>query len=184
MGMSFRISSDKEALDLSDSVSRDSLKRGQHVQLEFDAWPRLITPFEKKDFAYFFVKDVSGHVYIASISAETMDSINTEFDIETKKLKSTYRLKGILYPIDEQVKQSALSKSFKADTNQELNSDNFSEYVGDYYVKEIYINKRIVKVYQILFLIGLLFLVLALLCVPAMIKANIIRRANNADNKE
>lgn len=152
---------------------KSSNKEEQYVTLDSDTLPILMTPTSEKDSQFYYVKDVSNHIYIVNLSNETFESIVETLNSETGKLNSTYQLKGITTDIDEQIKKLALSNSVKVFKNNELNSDNFSEYLGGFYVKENFVSDRVVTLYKISVFAGIFFLVLAFgYLLPVLIKIN------------
>lgn len=173
----FMMSSNKEeeALNLSELILNDNVNEGQYVKLDIDTLPILmsLTPTSKNDSQFYYVTDVNNHIYIVNLSNETFKSIVETLNNETGKLNSTYQLKGTTVNIDEQIKKLALSNSYKVFKNNEINLDNFSEYLGGFYVKENFVSERVAALYKISVLLGVFFLVLALgYLVPAIIKIN------------
>lgn len=163
----------EEALNLSELVSNDNVNEGQYVKLDSDTLPILITSTSEKDSQFYYVTDVNNHIYIVNLSNETFKSMVETLNNETGKLNSTYQLKGTTVNIDEQIKKMALSNSYKVFKNNELNLDNFSEYLGGFYIKENFVSERAAALYKISVILGVFFLVLALgYLVPAIIKIN------------
>lgn len=161
-----------KTLDLSELVSEDNVKEKQNVEFNIDNIPILIERDSEKDDKLYYVKDVNNNTYLISLSEETYKKIFKNYNVMTKKLNNTYRLKGITHKIDEQLKNIVLSDKNNL-FNNELNADNFSEYFGNFYIKENYVSKRELTFYKILAVIGVFFIVLALIhVVPAIIKVS------------
>lgn len=77
----------------------------------------------------------------------------------------------------------AISNSMKVFKNNELNLDNFSEYLDGFYVKENFVSERVVTLYKISVFSGIFFLVLAFgYLLPVLIKIN-KGEAGNYDEK-
>ncbi|MDE6253943.1 MAG: hypothetical protein K2M78_15135 [Lachnospiraceae bacterium] len=164
---------DKEAVDLSELVLNENVKEGQYVKLEIDTLPRVMMTTSKSDSKLYYVTDVNSDIYIVRLSNRTFNNIVNTLNKETGKLGSVYQIKGITNNITEQVKNVALSHSYLIFKNTELNSDNFSEYLGTFYIKENFASYRTVDVYKILVFIGVFFLVLAFgYVLPAIIKVS------------
>lgn len=162
-----------EASKLSELVLNDNVEEGQYVKLDIDTLPVLMMPASEKDSQFYYVTDVNNHIYIVSLSDKSFKSIVGTLDQETGKLHSAYQLKGTINNIDKSIKALALSNSFKVFKNNELNSDNFSEYLDEFYINENFVSERVVTLYKSIALIGVFFLVLAFgYVVPAMIKVN------------
>lgn len=162
-----------EALNLSELVLNGTEKEGQYVALEIDTLPILMVPVSEKDSHLYYIKDVNNRVYIINLSNETFRSISKTINLETGKLNSAYQLKGTITAIDEQTKNMALSNGYRIFKNNELSSDTFSEYLGEFYIKENFVNQRMAALCTIFALIGLFFLVLAFgYVVPVMVKVN------------
>lgn len=167
---SFRSLSNGEAVDIS-KVAREDVQEGQYVKIESKSLPVMMTPPLEQDCKLYFVTDVNGQTYIVSISGETDTSIVESLDPETGRIDKPYQIKGIATNIDEQVRKSAIGNSFKQFKNEQLNSDNFSEYLGGFYIKENYASQRTIEIYKILVFTGLLFLVVAFgYLLPHMVK--------------
>lgn len=173
--VAYRIFSDKneaEAVDLSELTAGGSEIEGQYVKLEFDAMPVVMASSSQGESQLYFITDENDDIYIADISNETMKSIIETFDQETGKLNAPYELKGVTGQIDEQIKGTALTNGYRLFKNNELNEDNFSDYLGGIYVKEKVVSERVVTLYKIIAMTGVFFLVLAFgYVVPAMVKA-------------
>lgn len=145
----------------------------EYVKLESKTLPILMTPTLDKDSQFYFITDVNDQVYIVNLSNETFKSITAMLDMKTGKLSSVYELEGIAVEIENDVRQLAFSNSFKVFKNNEINSDTFSEYLGEYYIKENFVSDRVVTLYKTSAFIGLFFLVLAFgYLVPVLIKVN------------
>ncbi len=173
--VAFRIFAERsrpEAPPVSGLAAEDLENGEQYARLEFDTLPILITSFSKGESQLYFITDVNEERYIAEISDQTFQSIVETLDQETGKLDETFQFIGAVSRIDENVKELAISNSFKIFQNDALNADNFSEYLGEIYLKEKVVGKRTVTVYTILALLGVFFLILAFgYVVPAMIRA-------------
>lgn len=162
-----------EALNLSELVLNGTEKEGQYVALEIDTLPILMVPVSEKDSQLYYIKDINNRVYIINLSNETFRNISGTIDLETGKLNSAYQLKGTIAAIDEQTKNMALSNGYRVFKNNELNAGTFSEYLGEFYIKENFVNQRTVTLCTIFVFLGLFFLILAFgYIVPAMIKVN------------
>lgn len=157
--------------NVSNVVLSNEENKGKYVTLQIDTLPVLMMPNSKEQNQFYFVTDVSNQTYIMKLSDETFISITDTIDPETGKLTSPYRLTGITEYINEEVKKLALSNSHYVFKNQEINAENFSEYLGVLYVKENKVRQRVVAVYTIIALFGVFFLVLAFgYIVPALSK--------------
>lgn len=170
----FKLSSMKKGktLDLSELALENNVKEKQNVEFNIDNIPILIEWDSEKDNKLYYVKDENNNTYLISLSEETYKKIFKQYNVVTKKLSNTYKLKGITYKVDEQIKDIVLSNKENL-FNNELNADNFSEYFGDFYIKENYVSNREITFYKILVLIGVFFIVLALIyVVPAIIKVS------------
>ena len=170
----FILSSNKggEALNLSELAANDNVSEEQYVKLDIDTLPILITPSSEKDSQFYYVTDINDHTYIVNLSNDTFKSIVETINSESDKLNSTYQLEGTTVNIDDGIKKMALSNSYKVFKNNELTSDNFSEYLGGFYIKENFVSEHMVTLCQISVLLGVFFLVLALgYLVPAIIKS-------------
>ena len=162
-----------EASNLSELVLNGNVEEGQYVKLDIDTLPVLMMSASEKDSQFYYVTDVNNHIYIVSLSEKTFKNIVGTLNQKTGKLDSTYQLKGIINNIDGKIKGLALSNGFKVFKNNELNSDNFSEYLDEFYVKDNSVSERVGNLYTTVALIGVFFLVLAFgYVVPAMIKVN------------
>lgn len=171
---------EEEIVNLSEITSSYNEKEGQCVKLDCDSLPILMMPSSKKDNQFYYLKDVSNNIYIVSLSNETFNNIIETTNKETGKLNSTYQLKGIITSIDEQIRNLALSNSNKVFEGNKLNLDNFSEYLGDFYIKEKVVGERTLTLYKISVLAGVFFLIIAL----GYILPNIIKVNKNFNNKE
>lgn len=148
-------------------------KEESSVTLDINTLPVLMTSVSGSSSNFYYITDVNNHIYIVDLSHDTFKSIANTLDLETGKLKSTYQIKGSTNTIDEQIKTLALSNSFKVFKNKELNLDNFSEYLGELYIKENYVNPRIVTISTILALLSVFFLILAFgYIVPAIVNVS------------
>lgn len=162
-----------EALNLSKLVADGAVKEGQYVTLEIDTLPILMVPVSDKDSQLYYIKDVNSHIYIINLSNETFRSISETINLETGKLNSAYPLKGTISTIDKQTKNIALSNGYRIFKNNELNADTFSKYLGEFYIKEHFVNQRTATICTIFALSGVLFLVVAFgYIAPAMVKAS------------
>ncbi len=160
-------------LNLSELVADGAVKEGQYVALEINTLPILMVPVSGKDSQLYYIKDVNSHIYIIDLSSETFRSISETINLETGKLNSAYQLKGVINTIDKQTKNIALSNGYRIFKNNELNADTFSEYVGEFYIKENFVSQITVTLCTILALFGLFFLILVLgYIVPAIVKAS------------
>lgn len=169
--MGFSNKNEGEALDLSELVLNNQVEEGQYVRLDVEVYPTLMLPKSEKDSQLYFVTDVNGHVYIADLSRETYRSIIETINGENGAASPVYHLEGMTVNIDEQVLKMALSNSSKIFKNEELNRDNFSEYLDGFYIKDNYVSDRMVSLYKIIALLGVFFLVLALgHVVPAIVR--------------
>lgn len=164
--------SEPEAQPVS-GLAAEGLESGeQYAKLEFDTLPILITSFAKGESQLYFITDVNGDSYIAEISDQTFQNIVETLDQESGKLDETFQLKGVVSQIDENVKELAMANSYKLFQNNALNADNFSEYLGEIYLKEKTVSQRTVTVTKIIVMLGVFFLVLAFgYAVPAMVRA-------------
>ena len=151
----------KESIVLSESVLDYQEKIGQEVILEIDILPVWMIPNLELDSQFYYVIDTSNQIYIMSLSSTTFKEIVDMFNPETEKLNSIYQLKGIIYPIDEQIKELAILNGYRVFPQDELNLDNFSKYLDAFYIKESPISETRIIVYTVLVLFGLFFLVLA-----------------------
>lgn len=164
---------EKQAVQLSELITSKDEKEGQYVQFEFDALPVMITQGNKDDSQLYYIKDEETHAYIVDLSSETICEIIDMLDVNTGKLNSVYTLKGTTYAIDDVVERVALANSFKVFPGEEVNHDNFSQYLGEIYIKDDFVSDRQVTIYQIIVFLGVFFIVLALgYIVPHMIKVN------------
>lgn len=162
----------KEAADLSGFVLNEEMKEGRYVRLETDTAPVAVAPSLEKESQFYYVTDRNGRKYVVNMSSETFKSIMETWDQETGKLQEAYQIKGEIRSIDERVKGMALSNSYKAFPGEEVNEENFPEYLGEFYIKEKILGRRMNTVYTVLTMIGVFFLVLAFgHVVPAMVKA-------------
>lgn len=145
----------------------------EYVKLETKTLPILMTPTSDKDSQFYFVTDVNDQVYIVNLSSKTFKSITATLDMKTGKLSSVYELEGIAVEIEKDIRQLAFSNSFKVFKNNEINSDTFSQYLGEFYLKENFVSDRVVTLYKTSAFIGLFFLVLAFgYLVPVLTKVN------------
>ncbi len=135
-------------------------EEGQSIQLEIDTPPILMLP-ALEDKCYYYVIDVNHNSYIVNLSDTTFSKIIETVDRETGKLKNTYQLKGKMNPIDEAIQNLVLLNATKVFEEDELNADNFSDNLGKYYVKEDFVNERMITLYKISALTGVFFLVVA-----------------------
>lgn len=135
-------------------------EEGQLIQLEIDTPPILMLP-ALEDKCYYYVIDVNHNSYIVNLSDTTFSKIIETVDRETGKLKNTYQLKGKMNPIDEAIQNLVLLNATKVFEKDELNADNFSDNLGKYYVKEDFVNERMITLYKISALTGVFFLVVA-----------------------
>lgn len=135
-------------------------EEGQSIQLEIDTPPILMLP-ALEDKCYYYVIDVNHNSYIVNLSDTTFSKIIETVDRETGKLKNTYQLKGKMNPIDEAIQNLVLLNATKVFEEDELNADNFSDNLGKYYVKEDFVNERMITLYRISALTGVFFLVVA-----------------------
>lgn len=164
---------DKEAVDLSELVLNENVKEGQYVKLKIDTLPRVMMTTSKSDSKLYYVTDVNSDIYIVRLSNRTFNNIVDTLNSKTGKLSSAYQINGVTNNITEQVKRVALSSSYQIFKNNELNSNNFSEYLGTFYIEENFVSDRTVNVYKILVFIGVFFIVLALgFVLPAIIKVS------------
>lgn len=148
-------------------------QKKEYVKLESETLPILMTPTIDKDSQFYYITDVNNRVYIVNLSNETFKRITATLDMETGKLNSVYELEGVAADIEEDIRQLAFSNSFKVFKNNELNSDNFSECLGEFYIKENFVSNRVVSLYKTSVFAGLFFLVLAFgYLVPVLIKVN------------
>jgi len=163
-----------ETVNLSEVIANSSQKEGQYVELEIDSVPIFLASISGKEAYLYYVVDVENHIYIMTLSNETFKKITKMYDAETGKLNTTYQLKGVIKNIDDQIKELALSNSYKVFGNTKINSDNFSQYLGKIYVEEKNgtVTERAITLYKISALIGVFFLILAFgYIVPTLIKA-------------
>lgn len=158
---------EKEVIDLSAPASEGKAEEGQYVTLEIAALPKQMLPKMENVGMFYYVTDVNNHIYIAVLSNETMKGIIDTLDAGSGKLKSAYRFQGIICKITEPIKKMAISNSVKVFGNNEMNLDNFSEYLDEFYIKEsvtdkgTIASKRAAALYAGLALCGVFFLVVA-----------------------
>lgn len=132
----------------------------QSVQLEIDTPPILMLP-ALEDTYFYYVVDINHNSYIVNLSDTTFSKIIETVDAETGKLKNTYALQGTMKPMDESIQNLVLLNAIKVFEKDELNADNFSENLGKYYVKENFVDERMITLYKISALTGVFFLVVA-----------------------
>lgn len=169
MGISLR--KEEGALELSELVLNGEEKEGQFVKVEFDALPVLIMSFSDEDSSLYYITDVNDQMYIVRLTDDTYRTLAV--DKEADKLRKTYQVKGYLTRIDDETRKLAIANSFKIFRDKEFNGDNFSEYLGEFYVKEKFVTDRMAEAYKILAFTGVFFLVMALLYVlPSLVKAS------------
>lgn len=164
---------EKEAVQLPELIAGKGEKEGQYVQFEFDELPVVISQGQKDDSQLYYIKDAEAHAYIADLSSETIREIIDMLDVNTGKLNSVYTLTGTTYAIDDSIEGVAIANSFKVFQNEEVNHDNFSQYLGEIYIKDDSVSDRQITIYQIIVFVGVFFLVLAFgYIVPRMIRVN------------
>ena len=162
----------EEAVNLSGSAADSQIVEGQAVTLDVDTVPILMMPAAEKGKRLYYAIAADSHLYIVSMSDEIFQHIVEDFNAETGRLYSAYRLKGIIRMIDDPVKELALSNGNRVFNPGELTVDNFSEKVGIFYVEENEVSNRAVTLYTISALVGVFFLILAFgYVVPAMVRA-------------
>lgn len=172
----------EEPQNFKDIVSSNEEKEGKYAQINIAYLPQLLATNLNGDNCLYFVMDEDNNIYIMRLSTKTFSKIIEKTDIKTGKLDSIYNLKGTIKNIDEQVKNLALKSNVNILENEKLTSDNFSEYLGKFYIEENegLTSDRMVTLYTISILFGLFFLILAFgYIVPAILKA---RKA--LENKE
>ena len=170
----------EEPINLAELVSSGTEKEEQFVKLDIAYLPKLLATTAEKDNYLYFVTDTDNRIYIVRLFNKTFEKIKEISNEETGKLDSAYQVKGLTCNIDEKVKQLALRESKKISMEKELNSDNFSEYLGKVYVEERNTpeSDRNITLYTISALAGVFFLVVALgYILPGILKAR--KTANN-----
>ena len=136
-------------------------QKKEYVTIETETLPILMMPSSDEDSQFYYVTDVNNQVYIVNLSNDTFKRITETLDMETGKLNSVYELEGVAADIEDDIRQLAFSNSFKVFKNIELSSDNFSEYLGEFYIKENFVSDRMVTLHKTSVFLGLFFLVLA-----------------------
>lgn len=169
--ISFRMLLDKETVNLSELISNGHAKEGEYVQLDIDEIPMPMVPIPKGDSRFYYVTDVTGCTCIVRLSDKTFKSM--KINSQTGKLSETHRIKGFLYPDDEQVKGLGLPNGGRPFYGNDSDAKGFSDDLGDFYVKEHYAGNRMIDMTKSFVFAGLLFFVLALLYIlPVIIKVN------------
>lgn len=162
----------REAVNVSELVLNDGVEE-QYVSIDVstDTYPVAITPY-LEDIQLYYVTDTSNQIYIVDISDETLKNMSEMWNAETGKFDSVYQIKGIANTIDEKTKKIVINNSFQA-IYSDLNSDNFSDYFSEIYIKDDTVSEREVTVRKIIVFVGVFFLVLGFAyTVPALVKAN------------
>ena len=164
---------EEEVADFSEIVLSGSKTESQSVKLDLDTLPIYITQTSQKDIQLYYAADMFGRGCLVSMSSSTFDNIVRRLNGETGKLDTIYRIKGVAYPIDEPLKQLVISNSKHLFRYRELGPDNFSEYFGEFYIKEKVTSKGRAGLPAILVVLGVFLLVLAFVyIIPAFIRAN------------
>lgn len=164
----------REPLDLTQIVSQGTEEEGQFVKLDIAYLPKLLASTPSKDNQLYYVTDTQNHIYIVRISNTTINNLKEINNEATGKLNSIYQIKGITYNIDAQIERLALYSSNKIWKENELNANNFSEYLGKVYVEEKNApeSEQLITIYKILALVGVFFLILVFgYIVPGILKA-------------
>lgn len=178
-----RFRNKKEAVNISEVVLSDGQNAGKCVKVEIDTLPILLTPISKKETQFYYIKDVNNRGYVVNLSNETFKNISGTINTETGKLETIYQLEGILNNMDDEIKKFVLSNVEKVFEESELNSENFSEYLGTFYIKENSVSRRMITLYTCSALFGVFFLILALgYLLPGILKAN--KRLKNQELME
>lgn len=165
-------SNEGEILNLSELVLNGNEKEGQYVKLDTNSLPILLAANSEGDNYLYYMTDIKGYIYVVRLSNETFQKIIGMYNKETGMLNSTYQLKGITNNIDEQTKRLAIMNSSKVFWNEEIDNDNFSEYLGDLYIEEKAVGSRTVTLYIISALTGLFFLIIAFCyLLPSILKS-------------
>ncbi len=149
----------EEVFNLSELIQNGSFKEGQNARLEINNLPILITPPLKAESQFYYVMDANNRTYIANLSTATFKRIAKGLDLKTGKLATPYEFKGVVNIMDKDIKKFVLSSSYY----NILKRDKLNP--GDFYgvyLKENYVNDRVVTLYKISALFSLLFLIIAL----------------------
>ncbi|MCI9365383.1 MAG: hypothetical protein HFJ54_01900 [Clostridia bacterium] len=146
-----------EPLNLSELRTSGKEKVRNGVKLESNSMPIMIFNSKEEDSNLYYIKDLNDNIYIVRLSNKKFKDIVNTLNQQTGELDSNYEIRGVLVYIDEQTKNLALTNSYKIFRNKELTSDNFSEYLGEFYVKTNFIGERLVVLYNISVLIRSIF---------------------------
>lgn len=169
---SFYELSHAEAANLSELASQNNLQEGQHVKIECNRLPVYIRAPKTEGHDLYFVTDIHGQRYIADITDKTFSGIADK--IYEGEGEYPYEIKGLMVNIDDTVKQYAIANGdevFDKYIGEELTSENFSEYLGDFYIQEPYAGEYSADISKILCYLGILLLIIALLyCLPYIIR--------------
>lgn len=151
-----------EPLDLSELRANGKEKVRYGVKLESNSMPIMIFNSKEEDSNLYYIKDLNDNIYIVRLSNRKFKDIVKTLNQDTGELDSNYEIKGVLVYIDEQIIELALTDSYKVFKNKELTSDNFSQYLGEFYVKTNFIGERMVTLYNISALIRTIFLYISI----------------------
>lgn len=130
-GKFFNKKDEKNILNLSEIVVEYNNIQEQYVKIDINTLPVFLA-INGEDYLY-YATSVDKHVYIVSLSNETFKNMLEEHNVETGMLNVTYEIRGTTNKIDDTVKTLALNNSNKVFGNNKINSDNFSEYLGNIY---------------------------------------------------